>query len=57
MSGFPLPLRLDDLERVCRRYDDPEGVRWRVMLLEEKALAFRRAQYQFRRAQYQRRKT
>lgn len=46
MSGFPLALRVADLDRACLRYDDPDGVRWRVMLIEEKALEYRRDEYQ-----------
>ncbi len=45
-AGVPLPLSLEALERFCARYDDPEGIRWRVMALEEKALAARREQGQ-----------
>lgn len=48
MSGFPLPLRIEALERVCARCDDPEGVRWRVLLIEEKALQIRREEYRKR---------
>jgi|GEM_PF-6225779 len=44
-GGFPLPLNLADIDRICARYDDPEGIRWRVLMLEEKALTFRRAEY------------
>ena len=46
MSGFPLSLRLADIERTCERYDDPEGIRWRVMQVEETALRYRRDEFQ-----------
>lgn len=48
MGGFPLPLRIEAVERECGRYDDPEGIRWRVMLIEEKALQIRREEYRRR---------
>ncbi len=49
MGGYPLPLRLADLDRICARYDDPDGIRWRVLHLEDIALKARRAEYEKRR--------
>lgn len=46
MSGFPLALKLETVEHIVERYDDPEAVRSRILLLESKALEFRRAEYQ-----------
>lgn len=46
MGGYPLPIDIAKIEQICMRYDDPEGIRWRVLLLENKALAYRRGIYQ-----------
>ncbi len=51
MSGFPLSLRIADVEGVCARYDDPDGIRWRVLLIEEDMLRHRRDDYQVQRKQ------
>ena len=48
MSGFPLPLRIEAVEHECARHDDPEGIRWRLLLIEERALRIRREEYRQR---------
>lgn len=48
-SGYPMGISLSVLETVCARYDDPEGVCWRVMLLEEKILQIRRNEWRQKR--------
>lgn len=35
-AGLPRPLRLDVIELECKRQTDPDGVRWRLLILEEK---------------------
>lgn len=42
MGGNPLPLRLEAVDSVCRRDADPDGLRKRILILEEKALEWRR---------------
>ena len=34
-SGAPMPLRLEAIDNECLRQCDPDGVRWRVFLIEE----------------------
>lgn len=46
MGGFPLGIRLSDLGQACGRHEDPEGIRWRVLLIEEMVLTERRKTYQ-----------
>lgn len=46
MGGFPLGIRLSDLEKVCGKHEDPEGLRWRILLIEEHILEERRRTYQ-----------
>lgn len=42
MAGNPLPLRIEALDRECYRHEDPDAVRWRVLLIEDKILEYRR---------------
>lgn len=46
MGGFPLGIRLSDLELTCGKHEDPEGLRWRILLIEEHILEERRRTYQ-----------
>ncbi len=38
MAGNPLPLRLEAMELLCKRYFDPDAIRWRVLQIEELVL-------------------
>ena len=40
-SGVPLPLRLESIDLECGKHPDPDGIRWRVLLIEEKVYAKR----------------
>lgn len=40
-SGLPLPLRLESVDAECEKKADPEAIRWRVLLLEERIYAER----------------
>ena len=42
MAGNPLPLRLEAIALECSRHSDPDGIRWRVLLIEDQVLAYRR---------------
>jgi hypothetical protein len=42
MAGNPLPLRLTAIDGECGRYEDAQGLRWRVLLIDEQALTYRR---------------
>lgn len=42
MAGNPLPLRLEAITLECSRHSDPDGIRWRVLLIEDHVLAYRR---------------
>lgn len=42
MGGNPLPLRLEAVDAVCRRDADPDGLRRRILMLEDKAMEWRR---------------
>lgn len=44
MAGNPLGVRIEALESVCKRHFDPDAIRWRVLLIEEKVLESRRNQ-------------
>lgn len=35
-SGIPLTLRVEGIDCECAKTADPDGYRWRVMLIEEK---------------------
>jgi len=54
MSGAPLPLDMMAMNAECDRCEDPEGIRWRVQMIEEVIYAQRVKQYQTR-AEAQRR--
>ena len=45
MSGAPLPLDLIAMNSECDRCEDPEGMRWRVQMIEEVIYAARVKQY------------
>lgn len=34
-SGVPIPIRLEAINNECERHVDCEGLRWRVIMLEE----------------------
>lgn len=34
-SGCPMPLRTEAMDSECARTEDPDGIRWRVLLLED----------------------
>lgn len=38
MAGNPLSLRLEAIELLCKRYFDPDAIRWRVLQIEELVL-------------------
>lgn len=42
MGGNPLPLRLEAVEIECGKYSDPEGLRWRLLLIDKMILEVRR---------------
>lgn len=42
MAGNPLPLRIEAIELLCKRYYDPDALRWRILLIEEMVLNHRR---------------
>lgn len=46
MAGNPLPIRIEALEIECGRYPDPDAIRWRVGVIEERVLEYRRKQAQ-----------
>lgn len=39
--GAPLPLSLKEIDVVCNDFPDPIGLKWRILLLEEKIFARR----------------
>lgn len=42
MSGNPLPLRLEAVEIECGKHGDPEGLRWRLLLIDKMIIDVRR---------------
>jgi hypothetical protein len=42
MAGNILPLKLVDVQSECARYDDPEGLRKRVLIIETEYLKIAR---------------
>lgn len=42
MGGNPLPLRLEAVNAECGKYGDPEGLRWRVLLMDKLFMDARR---------------
>lgn len=42
MGGNPLPLRLEAVEIECSKYSDPEGLRWRLLLIDKMIMEARR---------------
>lgn len=44
-GGLPLPLRLEALRAECDRADNPEGMRWRVEMIEEIVFTKRLARF------------
>lgn len=44
MGGNPLPLRLEAIAVECGKSGDPDGMEWRVLLIDSKILEYRREQ-------------
>ena len=44
MGGIPLPLRLEAIDVECGKSGDPEGMKWRVLLIDDKIVGHRREQ-------------
>lgn len=40
-SGLPLPLRLEAVNAECEGTADPQGIKWRVLVVEEKIYGMR----------------
>ncbi len=40
-GGVPMPLRIADMNAECDRAENPEGMRWRVQMIEEIIFAAR----------------
>lgn len=40
-AGAPEPMRLEAIDAECAKAKDPSGMRWRVLLIEEKIYALR----------------
>lgn len=47
-SGCPMPLRTEAVDCECDHTDDPDGMRWRVLLLEEIIYGLRLKKHQAR---------
>lgn len=53
-GGCPMPLRAEAVDSECMRADDPDGVRWRVLLIEEIIYGLRLKKHQARAEQKER---
>lgn len=40
-SGVPLPIRMESIDSECARQADPDGIRWRIIAIEEKVYGMR----------------
>lgn len=49
-----MPLRVEAVDSECMRADDPDGVRWRVLLIEEIIYGLRLKKHQARAEQKER---
>lgn len=44
-SGVPRALRIEAVEIECNKYFDPDGLKWRVLLIEDKIFSNRIKEY------------